>query len=328
MSFVKLADTTGFDASRDLLVLPLRQQTNLYLPNFGAPLRIRSADPKIASIAASQDLAAQSAALKNLAKNDPVATWFGVTKIVMKGETLGTTQLLAEQMDGTQYQNPTKVVVVSNLDGRQVDRNSVSLQLQQELQSMSLRQAAVRVAEDQLYSAVAGNTHGDGRYDLPTNIDSTDWCGAFVYWCYKRACAIKGARNPLGPVNDVVLSPQKAITWAIHNPLAAGLLRYQGPVLIHFNNKQLDSMKQATFVDAKPGENLLAGDICLLRDETNWRHVDMIYDPGDGDTFTTIDGNQGLPSIKIVQRNFTERLGGTIFAGQYKHVFVHLNIPA
>jgi len=79
---------------------------------------------------------------------------------------------------------------------------------------LSIGDAAVRVAQDQMNSSFAKASAGDHRYGLPTGLKkkdgtpATDWCGAFVYWCYQRASAIKGEQNPLGPTNDVVLSPQ------------------------------------------------------------------------------------------------------------------------
>jgi len=144
MSFVKLPDTVGFDDQRDLLVLSLRQTTNLYLPKFSdQPVTVRSADATVASIISSADLteAQKKAALPaDLSKKpdpfDPKISetrfggigpaaplaWFGMKKIVVKGESLGETQLIAELPDTTPWQNPTRVVVVSNLNSRQVGR--------------------------------------------------------------------------------------------------------------------------------------------------------------------------------------------------------------
>jgi hypothetical protein len=295
----------------------------LYFPSFGAPVRIRVEDPTVASIDSSRDLSDNE---KSGLKGPAPLKWFGVLKIVLKGESAGQTRLLVEQMDGSQWQKPTQVVVVRNLDSRQADGSDVAPSLRKEVSLLGLRAGALRIAEDQLYSAMANNVHGDGRYELPSAY--TNWCGAYVYWCYKTACAIKGATNPFGGNNDVILSPQKAISWAIMHPADATVVRYRGPVMVTLGNAQQNAMRQDIFIDAVPGVNVVPGDVCLLRDTDNWKHVDMVYDAGDGDTFTTIDGNQGLPSIKKVQRSFTERLGSGVFQGQFKHVFVHLSIPA
>src|SRR5579863_1381990 len=350
MSFVKLPDTAGFDDQRDLLVLSLRHSTNLYLPKFSdEPLTVRSADPAVASIAGAVDLteAQKKAALpEGLYKKqnpfDPkiadsrfggvgpsaALKWFGMKKIVVKAESLGETELVMQRPDTTPWQDPTRVVVVSNLANRQVDSSGTTPAFRRELHAMSLRNAVVRVAQDQANCCFANDTSGDGRYGLPAGLFDlkgnavTDWCGAFVYWCYRRASAIKGMTNPLGPINDVVLSPQKAIGWAIANPASATVLRYQGPALYQWGAKRALATQCQT-VDAIPGSNLFTGDICLLRNENNWQHVCLIYDPGDGDSFMTLDGNQGTPSMKVVKRNWNARLGN----GSYSYVFVHLNLP-
>ncbi len=189
MSFVKLPDTTGFDDQRDLLVLSLRQTTNLYLPKFSdEPLTVRSADPAVASIAGAAELteAQKKAALPNdfYAKQDPfdpkiadsrfggvgpsaALKWFGMKKIVVKAESLGETELVVERPDTTPWQDPTRVVVVSNLANRQVDTGGTTPAFRRELQAMSLREAVVRVAQDQANCCFANDTSGDGRYGLP-----------------------------------------------------------------------------------------------------------------------------------------------------------------
>lgn len=350
MSFVKLPDSAGFDDQRDLLVLSLRQKTSLYLPKFSdQPVTVRSADSTVASILSGVDPtdAQKKAALPLQLQTeqnpfDPkisdsrfgwtgapaVLKWFGMKKIVVQGERLGETQLIVELPDKTSWQSPTKVVVVSNLANRQADPSGATPGFRLELQGMSLREAAVRVAQDQVNCAFAINSSGDGRYGLPAGMKNqkgeevTDWCGAFVYWCYQRAAAIKATPNPLGPINDVVLSPQKAIGWAIANPTIASVLRYSGPALYHWGAPRAVAA-QNQVVDAIPGRNLLTGDICLLRKPGNWQHVCMVYDPGDGDSFLTLDGNQGSPSMKTVKRDWNARLPN----GTYAYVFVHLNLP-
>jgi hypothetical protein len=332
MSFAKLGDTVGFDEQRDLLVLSLRQTTNLYLPKFtDQPVTVRSADPAVATVASTTDLT--DAQKKSALPSSPdsrfggvgpsaVLNWFGMNKIVVRGESVGETQLIAELPGQNPWQSPTKVVVVGNLASRQVDRGACTASLQQDLQTMSLRDAAVRIAQDQVNSSFTKDGKGDARYDLPTGLPSTDWCGAFLYWCYQRASAIKGVGNPLGPINDVVLSPQKAIGWALVNPLTATVLRYKGLALFQWGAKR-PLAKQDQLIDAVPGTNLLPGDICLLRNDGNWQHVCLVCDPGDGDMFLTLDGNQGSPSMKMVKRDWNARLGN----GTYAHVFVHLNLP-
>lgn len=336
MSFAKLPDTVGFDEQLNVLVLSLNTTTNIYLPNFsGQPVSVRSANPAIASVVSNAPLdpKQQKAALDDKKPGgaagfgEPVLAWFPMNKIVVRAEALGETTILANLPNGTPWQQPTKLVVVQNPNARQADPTGVTLGLRQELQTMTLRQAAVRIAQDQINSKFLREGPGDGRYGLPKlkdekGNDVVDWCGAFVYWCYRMAANIKGQPNPFGPINDVILSPQKAIGWALANPALATVLRYQGPALFTWN--KITAPPQAQAIDAIPGTNLFPGDVCLVRNETKtvWQHVSMVYDLG-GDSFVTLDGNQGLPSMKAVVRDFNVRLGN----GQFKFAFLHLNLP-
>jgi len=337
MSFSKLPDTVGFDEQLNVLVVSLNKTANIYLPNFsGKPISVSSGDPKVASVVSDAQLtpAGQKAALDDTKSGGaagfgaPVLAWFPMNKVVVRGESLGETRLLANLPNGMAWQQPTKVVVVQNPNARQADPTGVTNSLRQELQTMTLRRAAIRVAQDQINSRFLRDDTGDGRYGLPSGMktqdgkDAVDWCGAFVYWCYRMAANIKGQANPFGPINDVVLSPQKAISWALANPTLATVLRYQGGAFVVWN--KVVPPPQRTAIDARPGTNLFPGDVCLVRNETKtvWQHVSMVYDLGD-DSFLTLDGNQGLPSMKVVQRDFNQRLRN----GQFKFAFLHLNLP-
>lgn len=337
MSFSKLPDTVGFDEQLNVLVVSLHQTANIYLSNFsGKPISVSSADPKVASVLSNTQLdpEQQKAALEDKKSGGaagfgaPVLAWFPMNRIVVRGESVGETRLLVNLPNKVPWQEPTKVVVVMNPNARQADPTGITSGLRQEMQTMTLRQAAVRVAQDQINSRFLREGTGDGRYGLPSGMktaagkDAVDWCGAFVYWCYGMAANIKGQANPFGPSNDVLLSPQKAIGWALANPARATVLRYQGPALFVWNN--VIPPPQQTSIDAAPGTNLFPGDVCLVRNETKtvWQHVSMVYDLG-GDSFLTVDGNQGQPSMKVVQRNFNERLSN----GQFKFAFLHLNLP-
>jgi hypothetical protein len=364
MGFSKLADTVGFDDQRDLLVLSLNQKTNLYLAKFSEqPVSVRFDPQGIAALDSTADLGpAQKTKVgkewhsvvadptgkpKDFGKIEdptstnfkpdpfggigpsPVLAWSGMKKFVVRGDSLGMTKLLAVLPDGTAWQNPTTVLVVSNLNARQVDAGPVSPEFKQELQGMSLGEAVLRVAQDQMNSAYSNNTAGDNRYKLPTGMkkkDGTaanDWCGAFAYWCYQKACDIRGEPNPFGPNNDVLLSPQKAIGFALANPGTFTVVRFQGTSMF-FNGRSFDpnkTSKQDQEIDAVPGDNVVPGDICLFRNNQEWRHVCLVKDPGDGDSFVTVDGNQGVPSMKMVLRDFKARLGN----GSFQYVFVHLN---
>lgn len=351
MSFSRLPDTTGYDEQLDLLVLSAGKSTNLYLANFaGQPIVVSSADPNVASVAAEVDLtdAQRDALLKPMLKPQqdfertqdlktfqqsrfggveasPILALFPMSKITVQGQAVGETQLVSTLRDGTQWQSPTRVVVVQNGNCRQIDVGAVPTALVRDLQNMSLRDAAVRVAQDQIHSSFTKQGIGDGRYALPSWVpEPKDWCGAFVYWCYRKAAEIKGAPNPFGGDNDVMLSPQKAITWALNNRGIATLIRYKGGA-IFLAPGATPPPPQTTLIDVAPGTNLLPGDVCLLRkaDGSDWQHVCMVYDPGSGDSFLTLDGNQTSPSMKMVMRDMNEKTA----KGDPRYVFVHLSLP-
>jgi hypothetical protein len=330
MGFAALPDTTGYNVERDRLVVSVNQTTTLYLPNFGSEkITVRIDKENIASIESQAVLT--DAQKKTVLKQDTsgadaaggaVLAWFPMTKIVVKGKAVGDAQLIAELPNGSPSQEPTKIVVVQNASSREVDGTTTTGALRQELQTMRLRDAAVRVAEDQVFSGMKKQGTGDGRYNLPDwTPEPKDWCGAFVFWCYKRAAEITGRTNPLGNDNDVALSPQKAIGWALANPASATLLRYKGAALFQWKQWPKPGT-QDTYIDAIPGSNLLPGDVCLLRNKAgdNWQHVCMVYDPGSGGSFMTLDGNQGATSLKRVLRDFGEKTTN----GLDRYVFVHL----
>lgn len=83
------------------------------------------------------------------------------------------------------------------------------------------------------------------------------------------AANIQGQANPLDPDDDVVLSPQKAIEWALANPTRATVLRYQGLALYTWS--KVIPPAHRIMLDAAPGINLFPGDVCLVRNET--KHV-------------------------------------------------------
>ena len=83
----------------------------------------------------------------------------------------------------------------------------------------------MRVAEDQMHSAISQTTKGFGVYDMDATLD---WCGGFWYWCWNQACAIKGFENPFGASNTVLWSPQRAIHWAMQDADASTAVPLQG----------------------------------------------------------------------------------------------------
>jgi hypothetical protein len=154
-----------------------------------------------------------------------------------------------------------------------------------------------------------------------------DWCGAFAHWCWATASEAKGVSNPFGTSNNVLLSPQKAISWALQSGKAT-ILRYQGgdPYGRSFNTgKPLGKeAKTQNFVGIDLSNPLRVADVVLVRDETNWRHVALVWsDPGGGDALESIDGNQGQPSIQRKSRNMKKKVNkGTAYALAFLHVDV------
>jgi hypothetical protein len=237
-------------------------------------------------------------------------------KIIVKANSdEGETKLHAK-LDGADFAQPVTLRVVGDQNWRRVGKAAGECQpeLRAELQLLPFRDAVLRVAEDQLHSSVCTHSDGFGVY----NIDKTyDWCGAFVYWCWNQAAAVKNLDNPFGPNGNVLWSPQRAIDWAM-NPASPGqLLRYKGenPFTGKYGKQEYREI-------GWNGYELERGDIVLLRagNAGGWKHVCLV-DRVDGKTLHTMDGNQGTnQSIKKVNRALDEKLPD----GSYKLVFVHV----
>src|SRR5450756_267544 len=101
MGFYKVGNAAGFDARRDLQVIPVGQISTFYLPNFGEEVRVRSADPSVLALVS-------EGTWQNAPADAPAPMkWFGAKKIVVRAQTVGKTQLLTEEPDGTQWDTPT-----------------------------------------------------------------------------------------------------------------------------------------------------------------------------------------------------------------------------
>jgi hypothetical protein len=311
---------SGFDGDRSLLVLAVGQSTNIYLVA-GDGLTVDARLRSVATIDESSQLSKSETLHPSLTGWEKQQT---IRKYVAKGVSVGTTTIDGLGADKKPGIAPLEVEVVGNTDYCQADlAGGATGSLTTDLAAIGLREAAIRVAEDQMNSKIGRTAHGGkGRY---TNAEY-DWCGAFAHWCYDKAAAIKGETNPFGTNRDVLLSPQKAITWVTFNQDKAMLIGYAGPGIL-VDDKAGTRTKEAK---AKALNTMIAmngnfelverGDICLVRDATGtWRHVCIVYTaPGWGDSFKSIDGNQGYPSIKINDR--TQKIHS--FGPQY--VFVHL----
>ncbi len=299
-------DQVGFDSNRNLQILAINQRTNFYLIA-GADLNVFTDDANCADLVFGKS---DATAIK---KDATLSSWEKsqeIRPLTIVGKSLGSTTLRA-QLDGRDWIAPLTARVLNDKSCRQVGKATaqVTPELRAEIQRLPLRDAVIRVAEDQMYSAIS-QTSGFGVYDMDAKLD---WCGGFAYWCWNQACAIQGGENPFGASNTVLWSPQRAIHWAMQDTTPAQLLRYKG--ISPMDGKGRQEYREIGW----NGYELKPADIVLLR-ETNaggWKHVCMVHTV-EGRSIKTIDGNQGLPSIKIVTRSLDTLLPD----GSPKLVFV------
>ena len=299
-------DQVGFDSNRNLQILAINQRTNFYLVA-GADLNVFTDDANCADVVLGKS---DATAIK---KDATLSSWEKsqeIRPLTIVGKSLGSTTLRA-QLDGRDWIAPLTVRVLNDKSCRQVGKATaqVTPELRAEIQSLPLRDAVIRVAEDQMHSAIS-QTSGFGVYDMDAKLD---WCGGFAYWCWNQACAIQGQENPFGGSGTVLWSPQRAIHWAMQDATPAQLLRYKG--ISPMDGKGRQEYREIGW----HGYDLRRGDVVLLRQAHagGWKHVCMVHSV-DGRSIVTIDGNQGLPSIKLVNRSLDDKLPD----GSPKLVFV------
>jgi hypothetical protein len=313
---------SGFDASRSLLVLSARHTTTLYLvEGTSDDLNVALDDTSVASVGELDQT-------KALHKNGKFTDWErtqAIHKLTIKGLKAGSTTLTATLPDGRDWIEPVTVRVVDNADYRQAgDKATITPELRQELQQLDLRSAVLRVAEDQMNSKI-GRTAGGGygRYGIPKD---WEWCGAFAYWCWATAASAKGVDNPFGDRLNVLLSPQKAISWALQTG-DADILRYQGgdPYGNSFvTGKPLGkAAKTQKYVEIDASHPLKPADIVLVRNDTGWKHVALVWETPTGDDLESIDGNQGSPSIQRRTRSLKAKVN---HGKDYALVFLHVPV--
>jgi hypothetical protein len=310
------ADPGGYDAGRHLQIMSINKRTVFHLIA-GAGLDVFTDDGGIAVAvtgAADNKPAHADSSLSSWEKDQVIRV------VTLTAKSPGTT-LLQASLDGADWIAPLTVRVINDATCRQVGKAKaqVTPELRSEIKALPLRDAVIRITEDQMYSAIA-RTDGFGVY----NMDATlDWCGGFAYWCWDQACAIKWEENPFGGSNTVLWSPQRAIHWGMQDTTPAQLLRYAGSSPM--DGKGKGKGKQAYREIGWNGYALKPGDIVLVRDGTasGWKHVCMVHKV-DGRVLTTIDGNQGVrskqgvPSIKLVKRSLDQKLSD----GSFQLVFL------
>ena len=273
----------GFDPKRSLLVLPSRKTHTMYLIA-GSDLTIKITDETCATYTEDSSRSKKDALLTAWEKEQVIR------RFTLKGGQVGTTFLNAYTPDGRPFIQQLEIRVVDNQDCRQVeDRGKITPKLREELQALSFRDALIRVADDQMRSAIGlSGSGGNGRYDDP----DINWCGSFVHWCYAAVSGAKGVANPFGSAggaNSSLRSGIKALYAGMRDDSQFTVIRYEGP------DRYGGMKKIQRFIDIGPSNPVMRGDICLPRknEGDTFPHVCMVYDPPDGlGTFMTIDGNQ------------------------------------
>ncbi len=298
---------TGFDSGRNVLVVPAGKVNSLYLVDT-SPLgvAIRPDDPTVATVTEKDES-------KALAKNKSFSAedrTHPISRLSVKGLKVGSTTLRAEKTVGSDPFAPITVQVVDDVDARQSGKNgAITSELRAELQQLPLRQAVLRVAEDQMYSKIGRNLGGFGKYADA----SYDWCGAFAWYCWNVACNVKGVPNPFGTKYSSLLSCQKAVSWALQTD-SCTILRYKGgdPYGSSFTTgKALGKAAETQeYIEISPTNPVRPADIAILRVGTpaSWKHVCMVWETPTGDSLESIDGNQGNPCIARRSRSMTAKV--------------------
>jgi hypothetical protein len=312
----------GFDSTNDLLVLPVGKTSDLYLVDT-SPLgtAVVADDPGVATVLEKDE----TRLLGNSKKLRPDERGNPVSRLTVKGLRVGSTTLRSQRTVGSEAIDPIEVRVVPDPDYRQAgEKRAITPEFRAELQGMELRDAVLRVAEDQMNSKIGRNGGGFGRYAEK----QYDWCGAFAWYCWDAACDAHGVPNPFGAKYNSLLSVQKAISWALQTD-SCTILRYKGgdPYGNSFTTgKPLAKGQQETqeYIEIGPANPVEPADIVLVRAGTanGWKHVALVEKTPDGNTVESIDGNQGNPCIRRRSRNMKEKIGGK----DYTLVFLHVHI--
>jgi hypothetical protein len=317
---VNRTKSVGFDEEKSLLILPVLRSAELYLIG-GENLQVGVDEPDLVTVTAPDADVRGAHRSVDVAPGERGLT---IRRVVLKaGSTEGDTELRG--MSGfVSWAGPVTIRVVHDANARQVGKTEgeATAEIRDELAKLSLRDAVLRVGEDQMNSKVCLGD-GFGTY-MVAKIDGkpADWCGGFSYWCWRQAAAIKGVANPIGGDESVLWSPQRAISWAMQNPDKAVLWRYKGGDPGTHPDKTLNQ----EFHDIGwGGYSLERGDMVLLRKIAtkpgdDWQHVTMLDWAGET-AVHTLDGNVGKGNC--IQRR-TYDLKRKLSNGEYHLAFVHI----
>jgi hypothetical protein len=309
------AELNGYDPDWDSQVLQVGKKTHIYLVDGDdADVQVQN-DPSAGGGALLEVVETEAGKLsKAEAKQN-------LRKFTLTGKGVGAAELTAPMTA------PFRVTVVKDAYARIFNGGNdplVDSRMLQLIQGQGLRGAALRVAEDQMNSAMGRTGQGAGKYGLGADEKGRfyDWCGIFAQWCYQTAAKVIGEDNPFGNNAWTLASPQRAIDWAMKHPDLATVIHYAGSSPMDGSGKQeMNDVQMGS--DGFPS-NVLEGDICLWRNAAGgWQHVDLVH-AITGDTFETIDGNVGYPSIQVLSgHKFNEKVAG----GHYRFTFLNLSLP-
>jgi hypothetical protein len=305
----------GFDASRNSLVLGAGKTANVYLVG-GHEHEIKVENGTAVTVASKDVDDKGSHSGLHLAKTD-----FARKVSIKAGAGSGSADVTSYDSRGFITALIT-VYVTGKDEGRRIDDKSMDPEMREEIDSLPLREAVIRVAEDQMQSFIRGgqNAQWARRYHLPESYGDK-WCGAFAHWCWQRACDVKKISNPFGSSGETFLSPQKAISWAMHNPDKGQLFQYSGPDP-YKGGKAVQELVELS----GDGSSVQPGDLALWREKStgHFKHVSFVKSL-DGVTLTDVNGNAGDAGAKAPLKIITHPNVKEKVKGNYRCFFLHVN---
>jgi hypothetical protein len=325
MSFFRAAGakSAGFNQDLDLLVVPAGQTTSLFFVDTSSlGTSVMTEDESIATVS-------EGNVDRNVTKGKQFTDYDRsnpISLITVKGVKVGSTEMVAKRTPGSDGIVPITIRVVNDPNARQAGHKGViSPEFRDELQGMpTLRDAVLRVAEDQMYSKFGHNTSGFGVYH---ENKTYNWCGAFAWYCWSVACKARNESNPFGDDVDSLTSCQKAVSWALQAPPGRlTILRYAGgdPFGTSFETKKrLTKTEQQEYIEISPANPVQKGDIMILRNATTgWHHVALVWEdtPAGAAVVQTIDGNWG----DRVTRN-SQSMKAKVNAKDFAVIFIHVH---
>lgn len=295
-----LNDSLGYDRDAYTLTLTKNASSSFFLVcSDGLTPKVTSASGDDISdiVTASSDATGVDAAKKGMSEWESAQS---VKRIVLRsGAKTGQARLRAQLDDGRDWIKPLPIYVVDDKYGRRgSDDAGVEPDFKKELEKLPIRKAVARLAAEQMASKVRGNADALDAYHHPYKSPPDDkWCGSFVAWCWNLLAKIrKDVPAELFGNGAGLLSPEKAIDWAVKNPGRFKLLRYEGP------NPMTMKEKVAYAEIGADGITPQCGDVVLWRNKSGFRDDDAskgvlgfkhvaLLESFSGSTFVDINGN-------------------------------------